>query len=388
MAWSSRSEAEHRSAPRNALVSTAWPVLALLLLSSGTLAPSPASADQITMTVLYDNYVSEPGTIADWGFSCLIEGAERTILFDTGYDGSILMQNVEALQVDLDEIDDIVISHDHLDHTGGLNTVLAANSDVNVYFGATFPASFEQNVIFHGATPIRVSDPVEICSHVLSTGEIAGPVYEQSLIVDSDQGLVVIAGCSHPGVITILQRTLEIISKNVYLIFGGFHLGGHSSSAIQQIISSCQAIGVENVGPTHCTGDAAIQLFQQAYGEHCIAIGTGKVIEVTALTAVEEHHGAHRPFGRLLEPNVPNPFNPVTTIAYNLTGPSMVRVRILDVSGNVLRTLVDRQRAGAGRYEITWNGRDHRGRSVASGVYYCQLETGDRTETLGMTLVR
>jgi 7,8-dihydropterin-6-yl-methyl-4-(beta-D-ribofuranosyl)aminobenzene 5'-phosphate synthase len=246
------------------------------------------ASDQITMTILYDNYAFQQGTISDWGFSCLIEGMEKKILFDTGTQGSILRQNIDYLGVNLSDLDLVVISHNHKDHTGGLDSVLQRKTGIPVYFGNSFPASFNQHITGEGSIPIRVTDPVEICRHVYSTGELTGPVNEQSLILDTNEGLVVIAGCSHPGIVNILTRAKEILAKNIYLVFGGFHLMNHSDEEINQIMEEFRSLGVQKCGATHCTGDRAIELFQTAFAENFVTMGTGKVIQVAALPVSAE----------------------------------------------------------------------------------------------------
>jgi 7,8-dihydropterin-6-yl-methyl-4-(beta-D-ribofuranosyl)aminobenzene 5'-phosphate synthase len=298
----------------------------------------PAS-DQITITILYDNYVYMQGTTADWGFSCLIEGMEKKILFDTGTQGNILMQNIDYLGVNLNDLDLIIISHNHNDHTGGLDSVLLRKSGIPVYFGNSFPASFSQNIINKGATPVRVVDPVEICRHVYSTGELTGPANEQSLILDTNEGLVVIAGCAHPGIVNILTRAKEVLNKEVYLVFGGFHLMEHSDDEINQIIEEFRSLGVKKCGATHCTGDRAIQLFQVAFAEDYVTMGTGKVIQVAAIpVSVKENQGqSYIPVQFKLEQNYPNRFNPDTIINYQLAMTGNVRLRIYNVLGQKIK---------------------------------------------------
>ncbi|UCE17184.1 MAG: MBL fold metallo-hydrolase [Gemmatimonadota bacterium] len=238
-------------------------------------------ANTVKMTVVYDNYVHQEGTTADWGFACFIEGYEETILFDTGYNGGILLGNIDFLNVDLDRLDVVVLSHNHADHTGGLGSVLSRAPHITAYMGISYAHTRSPFISAVGGTTIAVDESVEICEHVYSTGELEGPVYEQSLILDTDEGLVVVTGCSHPGIVNILHRAKEVLDKDIYLVFGGFHLGAHSDAEVDQIIQEFQALGVEYCGCTHCTGDHQISLFEEVYGDHFVPLGTGKVIEVS-----------------------------------------------------------------------------------------------------------
>ena len=174
-------------------------VLVTFILSSITFGKEE---DKISMTIVYDNYAYQEKTKADWGFSCFIKGTERTILFDTGTNESILLRNIDSLGIDVSDLDLIVISHNHRDHTGGLNSILSRKTDIPVYFGDSFPSGFGENISNKGATPVRVNKPIEICEHVFSTGEIHGPVNEQSLIIDTEKGLVIIPVVLTPGLLT------------------------------------------------------------------------------------------------------------------------------------------------------------------------------------------
>jgi len=232
----------------------------------------------IKLTILYDNYVSTPGTISEWGFSCLIEGTEKTILFDTGTKSDILMNNIKILKVDLKKVDQIVLSHQHQDHTGGLWEVLKQNNKVSVYVPKSFTETFCNRVEKNGAKLIKVNQPLEICEDCYLTGEMGTEIKEQSLILDTKRGLVIITGCSHPGIVNILKQAKEIIDKDIYLVTGGFHLLNHSPNEIDEIIRQFKELKIQKVGPTHCTGDNAINLFRKAYEKNFIKIGTGKVI--------------------------------------------------------------------------------------------------------------
>jgi 7,8-dihydropterin-6-yl-methyl-4-(beta-D-ribofuranosyl)aminobenzene 5'-phosphate synthase len=234
----------------------------------------------VKFTILYDNYLNKEGTKTDWGFSCLIEGTEKTILFDTGTQPEILLHNVRAMNIDLKKVDQIVITHDHGDHTGGLSDVLKINPNVSVYLPVSFPYEFVRKVEMYKAHVESVDEHLEICENVFLTGEMGVQIKEQSLIINTRKGLVIVTGCSHQGIVNVLKRAKEIMDKPIYLVFGGFHLGGKPDRAVQKIILSFEELEVKKCGATHCTGDKAIDMFKKAFGENYMPMGTGKVFVV------------------------------------------------------------------------------------------------------------
>jgi len=237
--------------------------------------------EKIKMTILYDNYIFTGDTKSDWGFACLIEGIERTILFDTGTKSDILWYNVEKLNVDLNKVEQIVISHNHGDHTGGLLSVLEKNSDVSVFLPVSFADEYVSSVEGAGSKVIAVDQPQEICKDVYLTGEMGQEIKEQSLILDTTKGLVIVTGCSHQGIVNILKKAKEILDKDIYLVFGGFHLMRHSDEQVKEIIQEFKNLDVKLCGATHCTGDKAIAMFKEAFGENYVQMGVGKVIEIS-----------------------------------------------------------------------------------------------------------
>jgi 7,8-dihydropterin-6-yl-methyl-4-(beta-D-ribofuranosyl)aminobenzene 5'-phosphate synthase len=157
---------------------------------------------------------------------------------------------------------------------------LKKNHEVSVYVPASFPGMFKKGVEDLGAKVVSVEESIEICNKVHLTGEMVGPANEQAVILDSSKGLIVITGCAHPGIVSMIRRAKEIVNKNVYLVFGGFHLLNKRDAALKEIISQFRELGVQKVGATHCTGDRAIELFKQAYKEDFIPMGAGKVIQI------------------------------------------------------------------------------------------------------------
>ncbi len=237
----------------------------------------------VTITVIYDNNPHQEGLEAAWGFSCLVEGTEKTILFDTGGNGSILLRNMEKLEIRPDDIDLVVLSHIHGDHVGGLFAFLEKNHEVTLYLPKSFPTSFKNDVKKYGAKVIEVQEPIKICEHVYSSGDIEGRIREQSLFIQSDNGLIVITGCAHPGIVKIVQKAKTVLKEEVLFVMGGFHLGGESQSRLESIVSDFRKLGVQYVGPCHCSGDTARQVFQKEYQNKFIPVGVGTVITLEDL---------------------------------------------------------------------------------------------------------
>jgi 7,8-dihydropterin-6-yl-methyl-4-(beta-D-ribofuranosyl)aminobenzene 5'-phosphate synthase len=248
-----------------------------LLLPTLTQTPSP---NHITLTVLYDNNAYDNRLETDWGFACLVEGLEKTILFDTGGDGQRLMRNMRTLGRDPHDIDVVVISHNHGDHLGGLRDLLSERPDVMVYAPQSFSQGVKQSVTRAGAELVEVDGPIRICEHVSSTGELGDGIKEQALVIETSQGLVVITGCAHPGIVKVIRRAKDSKGEQPYLALGGFHLGGASETAIQRIVDDFQRLGVQRVAPCHCSGEPARRLFEAAYGERFILTGVGSQLRV------------------------------------------------------------------------------------------------------------
>ncbi|MBD3287410.1 MBL fold metallo-hydrolase [candidate division KSB1 bacterium] len=233
----------------------------------------------VKITILYDNYVFEENTKADWGFSCLIEGPEKTILFDAGTDGDILMGNIRALNVDLSEVDCIVISHDHRDHSGGLDDVLRAVDETDIFLPSTFNVNHIPSLQNRSVHVKLVNDPEEICAGVYLTGELGSQIKEQSLILNKKDGAVIVTGCSHPGIVHIIKTSKSIVENNIQLVVGGFHLLRHSDEEMNAIIKELKELNVQNIGPTHCTGERQIELFKEEFSDGFVQLGTGRVLE-------------------------------------------------------------------------------------------------------------
>jgi 7,8-dihydropterin-6-yl-methyl-4-(beta-D-ribofuranosyl)aminobenzene 5'-phosphate synthase len=235
----------------------------------------------LTITITYDNNPYDPRLSQAWGFSCVVRLRGQTILFDTGGDGSILLHNMRELGIDPEEIDVVMLSHMHGDHIGGLADFLQRNNRVTIYMPVSFPQSLKDEIRRSGARIREVDEAAELFENVLTTGELDGGIKEQSLVVRTPRGLVVITGCAHPGVVNIVRKAKEIAKDRVHLLLGGFHLGGTSIANIESIIENLVALGVEKVAPCHCSGDQARTLFKERFGANYIECGVGSRISIT-----------------------------------------------------------------------------------------------------------
>ncbi|MFH1312109.1 MAG: MBL fold metallo-hydrolase [Candidatus Eisenbacteria bacterium] len=231
--------------------------------------------EDLRLTVVYDNNPHAEGLKTAWGFSCLVEGVEKLILFDTGGEAPILLANMDSLSIKPEDIDIVVLSHAHEDHTGGLWDILAANPNVKVYMPQSFAANFKQRVTKAGAEAIDVKDPVEICTNAYSVGELGGWIKEQSLVVRTDKGLVVITGCAHPGIVPIVNEAREFLGDEMLLAMGGFHLMRAGGGDVKDVISDLKKSGVTYAGPCHCSGDGTRTMFEEEYGANYIDLGVG-----------------------------------------------------------------------------------------------------------------
>jgi 7,8-dihydropterin-6-yl-methyl-4-(beta-D-ribofuranosyl)aminobenzene 5'-phosphate synthase len=255
----------------------------LVMGFAGTSEASAKNARDIEILVVYDNYYFRSDLETGWGFSCLIRGLEKTILFDTGGSGQVLMRNMQKMSISPEEVDAVILSHIHGDHTGGLQAFLERNGNVTVYAPASFPDRFKEAVRSYGAEVVSVREPLPICRDVLSTGEMGTFILEQSLVLRSDLGLIVITGCAHPGIVKIIEKAKALVKEDVLLAMGGFHLMGMSMANMEKIFGRFQDLGVRYVGPCHCTGETQIKAFEKVYGEHFLKVGVGKIIPIKDL---------------------------------------------------------------------------------------------------------
>ncbi len=264
---------------------TLLPTLLIGLFAATAWAAAPdeqtSPATSATFKIVYDNYSFDESLKTDWGFGCVITGP-KSILFDTGREGDLLLANLKKMSVRPEDIDVIVISHNHNDHTGGLIPFLKENPNVSVYLPPQTPESLSQEVKRLASEATVVTKPTEVCEGALVLGPIGDRIVEQALVVVTSKGLVIVTGCSHPGIVDIAKKAKEDLKQRIYMVLGGTHLLRHSDTELQAVVDDLKKLGVRKIAATHCSGEEAISLFRDAFGDDFVKTGVGHVIEIDA----------------------------------------------------------------------------------------------------------
>jgi len=218
-----------------------------------------------TITEVYNNIPCREGLTADWGFSCLIE--EAGLLFDTGAKGDVLMSNMEALGIDPAAIRRLILSHDHWDHTGGIEAVLAANPAIEVYVHDAFSEK-TLSLIRKYTEPQVVTEWTEIADSIAMTGPLGTDIREQSLVLSTSGGYLVVTGCAHPHIGRIIGRVREV--GPVWGVIGGFHTVSDKDIDV--------LAGVAYLAASHCTD--RIAEIAERYPNSFLSGGVGKTHRV------------------------------------------------------------------------------------------------------------
>ncbi|MFH1548068.1 MAG: MBL fold metallo-hydrolase, partial [Candidatus Omnitrophota bacterium] len=218
-----------------------------------------------------------------WGFSCLIG---ENVLFDTGESNEVLAFNMDKMGVQADKIKKLVISHDHFDHTGGLEAILKKNPSIEVYLLLDFGSELKKRILSLGARVIDNDKFIEIEEGIYTTGKIEGEyggesISEQAIVVRGKSGLVIITGCAHPLITDIVETVKKRFPKDkIFMVLGGFHLLEKDIREVEIIAQKMKDLEVGKVGPTHCTGEEAIQIFRKKFGNNFVRIGVGAIIKI------------------------------------------------------------------------------------------------------------
>ena len=233
--------------------------------------------------VIYDKVGLGKNLHVGWGVSFLIDDK---ILFDTGENGEWILENMRAMEVDINKIEAVVISHDHWDHWGGLWDLLQQRKGMRVYICPHFGRAFKDKALMLGADLVEIEKLTQIIQAVFSTGEIPGAykgkyMAEQALVLKTKNGLTIITGCAHPGILNMVEKVqARFPDEPIYLALGGFHLLESDKRAIEIVVENFKKIKIVKAGPTHCSGDLAEDIFKKYYEVNFLPIKAGQDIEV------------------------------------------------------------------------------------------------------------
>jgi 7,8-dihydropterin-6-yl-methyl-4-(beta-D-ribofuranosyl)aminobenzene 5'-phosphate synthase len=292
-------------------------ISAWLLPSCTTTGPTQTATEPARITVLYDAFGKDATMTKDWGYATLVEINGKRILFDTGDDPAILAQNVKAKGVDLTKLDFVVMSHRHGDHMGGLTHLLSVNPKVKIYapketfgiYGSDLPSKFYRKAeslpaemrYYDGAPPeimkFGTAFPGANIQLIDKTAEVAPGITlialvseapgtkelkELSLAVNTPEGMVLVVGCSHPGIEAIVAEAAKI-DPHIHLIVGGFHLLVAQDPAIEKVAAALHdTYKVDYIAPGHCTGEPTFAALQKTFGDRYLYAGLGTTLGLGA----------------------------------------------------------------------------------------------------------
>lgn len=274
--------------------------------------------NSLRITVLVENTTRRPGLLAEHGLAFWIEVGSRKVLFDTGQ-SDVLCLNINHLGIDAEKLEGIILSHGHYDHTGGLGPFLMDHEYVPIF---AHPDAFGDKYTQKGDGEIRniglpsrsrtalqksggikqTNTAMEICEGLSVTGPVprltdfentGGAFFkdagcfrpdelldDQAVFIDTCEGIVVVLGCAHSGIINTLRYIQELVPKRpIHAVIGGMHLGSADDKRMAQTVEGLRELNVRYLYPMHCTGFEATARFWRDFPDRVMICSTGSTLE-------------------------------------------------------------------------------------------------------------
>ena len=278
-------------------------------------------SEELKITTVSENTSNSTNLLGQLGLCVLVEAADYKFLIDTGA-SSTVSQNVDALGINLDLVEAIVLSHGHLDHTGGLRAILAKMKKKPVrivahpevwglkyaknkktgkysYVGIPFrPEELER----YGAQFEFTSEPTWLTEDIVASGEelmttsfesVAKGAFvkndsgytpdpcadDQSVYIRTDLGLIIVLGCAHRGIINIIRHAQQLMkTEKVHMVLGGTHLGPAPEEQVTSTIGALKDIDLQWLGVSHCTGQKVAAKLSQTFGDKFFYNNAGTIV--------------------------------------------------------------------------------------------------------------
>ncbi len=236
----------------------------------------------MVVKILFDNSAVSGNFFTGWGFSALVGD---DVLFDTGEKSKYLLGNMNLLNVDAGSVKHIVLSHQHWDHIGGIG-VFKGNGAKKVYICEEFEKEFIDELSGLGLNVVSAAGYFEIKCGVFLSREFDAvykgeKICERCLIIKKEGRLVVLTGCSHPGIVIMVNDIIRHFEVDgIDTLIGGFHLKGKPSEDVENIVKKLKLSGVKRVAPLHCCGNVAKAVFKREYGEKFLNLAVGSEVEL------------------------------------------------------------------------------------------------------------